>query len=341
MLPDLEAILRRHDDPWTLQFVLAEAALAAAAAGRWAQARARLDAADEANQRCADRVCRPFIITTRTAVEHRRGAFGKALTAGRQALTTEDCAWWTSWARTDLGALLLELHDLPAAIEQLQIASNLAMFPAQQVRSLAHLAKAQWQLGDRAVALVSVGQAEGMLAGIKAPPGHAYLFGADAALACADVRLANAQPADAEHLLQPVVTAAGRVGWHEVQARSLLLLAQCRLATGDPTTARTLADRALAVSVENRVPTATWTAHAVLAGLTGPEAGHFEQACRAAAGLADSLPDPPRRAFLQYAFGEIERLAGAGRSCGGAGGGVPGRASGPRSLPVAGAAARR
>ena len=201
-------------------------------------------------------------------MEHRRGAFGKALAAGRQAVTPEDCAWWTSWARTDLGALLLELHDLPGAIEQLQLASNLSMFPAQQLRSLAHLAKAQWQIGDLASALVTVEQAEGMLADVKAPPGHTYLFGADAALACADVRLANAQPADAEHLLQPVLTAAGRARWHEAEARSQLLLARCRQATGDHSTARSLAARALAVSLENRVPTATWTAHAILAGLT-------------------------------------------------------------------------
>jgi tetratricopeptide (TPR) repeat protein len=260
-------ILRRYDELWTLQFVLAEAAVGAAATARWSEAQTRLAAADELNRRCGDRSCRPFIIATRAAIDRSRGAYGDALDIGAHAVTAaEDGAWWEQWARTDLGATLLELYDAPAAIDQLDRAAAAAMMPAQQLRSLAHLAWARWQAGQREHAELDLYEAEAVLSGMTAPRGQTYLFGADAALACGLVRLARGEPARAQALAEPVLAAAERSGWIEPLARSLLLTGRCRAAVGDTDAARMHVNTAVGLSDDAGLPGVAWQARSVLAG---------------------------------------------------------------------------
>lgn len=312
LLPRLDAILRRHDDVWTLQFVLAEAAVAAAATARWGEAQTRLAAADELNRRCGDRLCRPLIIATRAGIERSRGAYGDALdTAVEAVAAAEDGGWWEQWARTDLGATLLDLHDTTAAIDQLDRAAEAAMMPAQQVRSLAHLARARWQAGQHAHAEEDLHRAEALLSGTTAPTGRTYLFGADAALACGHVRLARGEPARAEALAEPVLAAAERSGWLEPLAGGLLLTGRCRAATDDIDSARLLVGRAVEVADGAGLSAVAWQGRAVLAGITpSGSRGLLRRARRDVVALSATVPDTGRRtAFADGAFAEIEQLA--------------------------------
>ena len=315
LAPRLEASLRRRDELWMLQFVLAETAVAAAAAGRWTDAETRLAAAEEVNQRCGDRLCLPYITSTRAAIECSHGDYGSALASGRAAVAAaQSGGWWEPWARTDLGTTLLELHDLPAAIAQLDAAVATSTLAAQQVRSLAHLASAHWRAGARERAMTELHRAEALLVTVTAPPGQTYLFGADAALACAEVRLARGETERAEALLAPIVTAAEAGGWREPLARGLLLTGRCRQAAADAPRARMLAERALDVARDTVLPGVTWQAHAVLAGLSDAGQAWLGQARHGVMELSAALPDAAlRTTFVEAALAEVDVLARAAR----------------------------
>ncbi len=310
LLPRLEGILRRHDELWALQFVLAEGAVAAAGAARWTQARDRLAAAEEVNGRCGDRVCLPFLLATRGAVARSRGDYDEALLAGRRAVAAaSDGAWWAPWARTELGATLLELHDPTEALDVLAPAVEAAMFPAQRVRSLALLAFAHGRVGERAEACTHLRRAENLLARVAAPTGKAYLFGADAVFALAALLLASGEVAAAEQLLRPTLAAADRSGWREPMARGLLLAARCRWAAGDRGAARGHAARALAVASDAKLLGVAWQARAQLAVVTGDDDLLRTARCEVA-GLAGSIRDAEvRTAFAAGALAVVDALA--------------------------------
>ncbi len=310
LLPRLEDVLRRHDELWTLQFVLAEAAVAAGGGARWAEARSRSAAAEEVNRRCGDRVCLPFVLATRGAIARSCGDYGEALQIGRRAVASASGgAWWAPWACTELGATLLELHDLPGAIDVLTPAAEAAMFPAQRVRSLALLAYAHGEAGERARAGGYLRRAEALLATVAAPTGKAYLFGADAVFACAALRLESGEVRAAEKLLHPILEAAERSGWQEPLARGLLLVARCRRAAGDPSSAREYAEKALQVASAAELPGVAWQARAHLAGVTGGER-LLGAARRDVVDLAGAIPDADlRTAFAATALGKVDAMA--------------------------------
>ena len=262
-------------------------------------------------ERCGDRLCLPYITSTRAAIECSRGDYGSALASGRAAVTAaQSGGWWEPWARTDLGATLLELHDLPAAIAQLDAAVATSTLAAQQVRSLAHLASAHWRAGARERAMTELHRAETLLATVTAPPGQTYLFGADAALACAEVRLDRGETERAEALLAPIVTAAEAGGWREPLARGLLLVGRCRQAAADAPGARMLAERALDVARDTVLPGVTWQAHAVLAGLSDAGQAWLGQARHGVMDLSAALPDAAlRTTFVEAALAEVDVLA--------------------------------
>jgi hypothetical protein len=181
---------------------------------------------------------------------------------------------------------------------------------AQQVRSLAQLAWARWRTGSRHRAVTDLRRAEALLATVRAPPGKTFLFGSDAALACAEVRLAGGEPERAEKLVQPIVAAAAASGWQEPLARGVLLVGRCRQAAGDPTRAQTLAEHALTVAHHTGVRAVIWQARAVLAGLDSGRAGLLDQARGSIRQLSASLPDAAvRNSFLAGALAEADALA--------------------------------
>ena len=312
LAPRLEEILRRHDDLWTLQFLLAEAAVVASATGRWEEAGSRLAEADEINRRCGDRLCRPLLVATRAGIERGRGDYGSALAAGAEAVAAAaDGAWWGPWARTDLGATLLELHDPVAATEHLRPAAAASMMPAQRVRSLAHLAWARWLQGERGQAGHDLDRAEALLDGMTAPPGRTYLFGADAALACAQVRLARGEITRAERVVAPVVAAAEASDWREPLARGLLLAGRCRRLAGDRVAAQGLAGRALELADRTGLPGVAWRARAVLAGVAPGADALLNQARRGVLELSVAVSAADARGrFVEAALAEVDQLAG-------------------------------
>ena len=76
--------------------------------------------------------------------------------------------------------------------------------------------------------------AEELLAGIDPPPGKQFLYGLDAYLAVADLRLAGGRTAEAADLVAPLFTAAEDAAWAEGTARTALFLGECSRRCGDP-----------------------------------------------------------------------------------------------------------
>ncbi len=310
-LPRLTTVLRRDNDLWTLQFVLAEAAVVAAATGRWSEAASRLARAEDLNRRCGDRLCSPLIAAMRGRVERSRGSYGTALVAGIQAVTAAvGGAWWGQWARVELAATLLEVHDVPAALQQLHAAGAAAVLPAQHVRGVAFLALACLRCGTVAEAARHLAAAEALLTETMTPRGRAYLFGADAMLACGEVRLAMGKPDLALALVEPVVGAAERSGWVEPWAAGLVAVARCRHTLGDTDAARRSAAQALDIAADGAAPAVSWRARAVLGGIGAPGAADLVRRARCdVVELAMTLDGPHRRTYLDGALTEIDRLA--------------------------------
>ncbi|MDN5934185.1 MAG: hypothetical protein L0I24_24460, partial [Pseudonocardia sp.] len=313
LLPGLTDVLHRHDQLWTVQFVLAEAALVASATGRGDDAAARQAQAFEVNRRCGDRISAPYLVSTAGRIERGHGACGTALDLGREAVASAAAhrGWWEPWARTELGITLLEVGQRGAAIEQLERGAA-AGLTSQVVRARAHLAMARWRAGDRDCAVTDLRDAERLLGRAALPAGRAYLFGADATLACAAVRLARGETAAAERLVAPVLAAAESSGWAEPWARALLLLARVRALSGGPPQAVEMARRALDVGVRTGLPVVALAARAVLAGLGEPDGpGLLARARADVVELSGSLNGAQdRRCFVESALAGIDELAG-------------------------------
>ena len=127
--------------------MLAETAVAAAAAGRWTDAETRLAAAEEVNQHYSDQLCLPYITSTRAAIKCRHGDYSSALASGAPRSPRRRASGWSEpWARADLGTTLLELRDY----RQRSRGSTPPWRPDARgptVRRLAPLASAHWRRG--------------------------------------------------------------------------------------------------------------------------------------------------------------------------------------------------
>ena len=250
----LDDILRRHNDLWILSFALAESAIEAAARGRWDDAVGLVEEALAMKRRIADKSGQPLLLAMLAWVHRSRGAYQDALDTAEDALAMAveiDHPWWTAWAGANLGATLLELRCPEQAAEPLARAHAAAErigVRSQLLRSCAHLAWASWLTGDASQAETFLHRAEALLAGIRAPDGKAWLFGADAYLAVARLQLARDEPTRALEVLTPLVAAADAAGWGEALAVGLVVVGRAQWATGSLDLAKTALTRALAVA---------------------------------------------------------------------------------------------
>jgi DNA-binding SARP family transcriptional activator/tetratricopeptide (TPR) repeat protein len=242
---ELEPLLRGQNDLWRLQWTLYESAFAAIAAARWDDALAQVQSALELNRRSGYRAYEGWFVGNLGRVHRLRGDYDEAVACGRRAyaLTSESIhPWWRVTACAELGGALLAAgaHAEAVAVLEEGCAQGAGTgAEASLVRCLGPLAAAT---GDPAL----LARADAMVAGIDAPPGSAWLYGADAYLWVARAWLWRGEPARTRSVIAPLLAAANRVPWRPIQVPILLLDAEAVTALGGDATAPLAAARQLA-----------------------------------------------------------------------------------------------
>jgi ATP/maltotriose-dependent transcriptional regulator MalT len=306
---EVEDILTRHDEPWYLMWTLAESSYAWAASGDWAEARRRLDEAQRLGEQAGDRAGVPYILTTRAWFERVRGHYDQAVPLARTAVDAAregHNTLMTTWSEANLGAILAELGELDEAIERLEESRRTAErggIRIQLARIRAYLASARQRSG--APAADDLAAAEELLGQVRPPPGKCFLYGLDAYLAVADLRLTGGRPGEATDLVAPLLTAAEDAAWAEGIARTALFLGKCARHRGDSDAAAAFLRRAVEDATNAGLTPVLWEAHGALARLRRDQADtaaadeHQRRARAVVETLAAAITDPGlRRCFL-------------------------------------------
>ena len=300
IVTDVEEVLRRHDQRWYLQFVLAEGSFASAATGDWDAAVRQLGEAQVINEALDT----PYLLTLRAWLERERGHYQAAVDLARTAAVAADGnIQWTAWTQAHLGAILVELGAFAEAIPHLdagRAAAEQGQTRIQLVRLVAHQAVARRECGDEIAARHDLELAQNLLSGIDPPPGKQFLYGLDAYLAVAGLHLAAGATGSAIEVVDPLLPAAEAAGWAEGVARTTLVLGECARQQGEADRATAFFRRALETATGAGLVPVVWQAHAGLASQDQgtQSADHARLARTVADELAAAITDPVlRRAF--------------------------------------------
>lgn len=186
-----------------------ESAFPAAASADWAGAEARIEAAAELCDRSGEPTYRSWLSGHLGWLFRLQGRLDEAVRVGTRAV--EEAAdlphcWFGPCAAAQLGTTLLELGDTAAAVRVLSGGLAGADAEAYRLRCLGPLALAT----GRADLLA---EADALVRGITAPPGEAWLLGADAQLAVASAWRLRGDAVRALEITRPLRAAAERHGW--------------------------------------------------------------------------------------------------------------------------------
>ncbi len=245
VVDELEPLLRRHNDLWLLQWTLYESAFAAIAGARWDDALALIRSAVEVNRRSGYRAYEGWFVGNLGWVHRLRGDYDEAVACGRRAYELSSDSihpWWRVAICADLGAALLAAGAHAEAVAVLEEGAGRDVGSGGEgyfVRCLAPLAAVT---GDSQL----LARADALMAGIDAPPGSAWLYGADAYLWVGRAWLLHDEPERTRTVIAPLLVAANRIPWRPVQVPALLLDAQAVTALGGDATAPLAAARQLA-----------------------------------------------------------------------------------------------
>jgi tetratricopeptide (TPR) repeat protein len=254
VLAELEPLLRSQGDLWRLQWAVLESAFPAVARGDWDAAAERIATARTLNRRSRFGAYEAWFVVHGGWVERLRGNGAAAVAAGREAVAVaardgSGHPWWPAAAYAFLGATLLAGGDRAEAVPVLETSVRLASDTGADgylLRGLAPLAEAT---GDRDL----LDRADGLLAGVTAPAGGAWLLGADAYLAVARAWLAAGAPERAAAVLDRFLPAAQAAGWPVLVALGSALAGEAAGARGDAAAARRLAERAATLAARHGV----------------------------------------------------------------------------------------
>ena len=315
VLPELEGILRPAGDLTLLQWCVFESMIPALAEARWDTAAVLLDRALDLNRRTGHRWGSLFV-AHRSWLRRQQGAYGRAIADAHTARESELSVghpWWSSFSEAMLGWVLSDVgaHDeAVACLDRGAAAAERDGMETYLIRCVSHLALACWRRGDRVAAEEHLDRAEGLLAGVTAPPERAFLHGAHAYAAVARLRIARGETGAAVQLLDVVRRPAEVAGWREIVATDRLLRGRCELVVGDRDAARPLLEEAVAAAEDVGLLPLAWEARVALAHVE-PSASHERVAAAHLDVLADSLPQGPVRArFLRFATQRTESVPG-------------------------------
>jgi tetratricopeptide (TPR) repeat protein len=232
VIGELEPMLRRMGDLERLQWTVFESAIPAIAAANWSRAERQIGDAVEISRRSGLVGHEVWFVAHCGWVARLQGRGSDAFRHGRAAVELArriDDAWFGPGAFAILACMHLELGDMAAAVPLLREGLDGAGregAEAYRLRCVAPLAEAT---GDPGV----LAEAESLFAMVEAPPGAAYVLGADIYLCLARLHLRQRDPERARAVLAPLLAAAQRLNWIPVLVSAGLLDARARIALGD------------------------------------------------------------------------------------------------------------
>ena len=216
VLDELLPLLTDLRLPWLMQWALLESSLVPAGSSDWPEARRRVDAALEVNRETGYGAYTGFFRAHRGWLARLSGDLETARDDGRRSVAEAspgDHPWWYASAVGSYASTLLELGRREEAAE-LCVAGLGALGDeagaSYRLRCLAPLAAA---MGEGLV------EADTLLAGVQAPPGQAWVSGADVYDAVATAWLDAGEPARAAAALRPLLEATTH-SWREVHERA-------------------------------------------------------------------------------------------------------------------------
>jgi DNA-binding SARP family transcriptional activator/tetratricopeptide (TPR) repeat protein len=224
VIEEMEPLVRRRDDRWHLQWALFEGSFGAIADGRWDEARERVGEAVEASAHSGYPGHATWFVAHLGWVARLQGDLDEAVQHGRRAVELGGRAahsWWSPTARAMLATSLLEVgevHEARSLAGDAVAAAGPDAVAACRVRCLAPLAEAEARIAAEGDAPPSLREADRLLADVTAPPGSAWLLGADAYLCVARAWRTVGRPDRAHTVLTPLVAAAERHGWRTLVA---------------------------------------------------------------------------------------------------------------------------
>ncbi len=224
VIEEMEPLVRRRDDRWLLPWAIFEGSFGAIAGGRWDEARERIGEAVDASAHSGYPGHATWFVAHLGWVARLQGDLDEALELGRRAVELGGRAahsWWWPTARALLASSLLEAGEVRRArlvAGEAVAAAGPDAVAACRLRCLAPLAEAEVRTATDGDAPPTLREADRLLADITAPPGSAWLLGADAYLCVARAWRRVGRPERAGAVLAPLVAAAERHGWQTVRA---------------------------------------------------------------------------------------------------------------------------
>jgi DNA-binding SARP family transcriptional activator/tetratricopeptide (TPR) repeat protein len=209
VLAELEPRVRQAGDLRVLPWCVFESAFAHVAAGRWDTADRLVSEALAISARAGYTGYTAWYIAHRGWVARLAGRTQDALALGRQAVETDSHAWFRAAVQSMYASTLLAAGEPDAAIPLLERAlegCGTHRTAAYRLRCLAPLAEAT---GSPAL----LAEADAVLRAITAPPGSAWLYGADTYLSVARAWQSRGDHARAAEIRGPLLAAAERNGW--------------------------------------------------------------------------------------------------------------------------------
>jgi tetratricopeptide (TPR) repeat protein len=226
VLDELIPLLAELRLPWLRQWALLESSLVPAGSSDWPEARRRVDAALEVNRETGYGAYTGFYRAHRGWLARLSGDLEAATDDGRLSVaetSPADHPWWYATAVGSYASTLLELGRREEAAD-LCLAGLGALGDeagaAYRLRCLAPLAAAT---GEGLV------EADRLLAGVQAPPGQAWVAGADVYDAIGTAWLDAGEPGRAAAALRPLLEATTH-SWREVHERAARTTSAGRLA---------------------------------------------------------------------------------------------------------------
>lgn len=216
VLDELLPLLTRLRLPWLRQWALHESSLVSAASGDWPEARRRVDEALTVNRETGYGAYSAYFMAQRGWLARLAGDLDAALTDGRRAVSEMSASahpWWYATAVGTLAATLLELgrtDDVGALCSEGLTMLGPEAGAAYRLRCLAPLAAVT---GD------GLREADRLLAEVEAPPGAAWIAGADVYEALASAWLTAGDPGAAQRVTAPLL-AATRHSWQVLHERA-------------------------------------------------------------------------------------------------------------------------
>lgn len=225
VIEELGPLLRRIDHTWLLQWCVFESSFATMAVGDSRATRQRIDESLRLNEQTGYPAYAVFFLAHRGWFARLDGELDAALADGKEAVergSSVEHPWWRATAAGLYAATLLAAGKSGEAAEMAEAGyASVGESAAEgyRLRCLAPLAAASGSPD-------ALHGADNILSGVTAPPGQAWVLGADAYLCTAQAWSAAGDPTRAATACAPLLRATGPGHWAVLRKAADTVMAQ-------------------------------------------------------------------------------------------------------------------